>query len=64
MGIAIFRSIDEDPKIISMAEARRKFRIGGDVAKEVNDIMLAWEHGGPEARKIFLQQVSGQKVVA
>lgn len=60
LGAAIIRAMDkpEPPKPVPIARLRERFDINRDVATEVNQLMRAWEQACPEARRIFIQQVT------
>ncbi len=62
IGASIVQAVEKDTKVLPITQIRKRFDTTGDVAREVNGLMTAWEQASSEARSHFLYLVSGRKI--
>lgn len=64
LGSALIKNVKEEQatKVVPIVKLRE--RLPNDVAREVNNLMRAWEQASSEARAQFLYHVTGRKISA
>jgi hypothetical protein len=63
---AIKRAVttENPPKPATVTKLRSQFKLPTDVAREVNQLMTAWEQASSQARSQFMYMITGKRIAA
>jgi hypothetical protein len=61
-GAAVINAIEKEARVLPIIQIKKKFETTGDVAREINALMTAWEQACPQSRNHFLYLVTGRRV--
>jgi hypothetical protein len=64
LGIQVDKAVKKEdaPKPIPITKLKEQYRLPTDVAREVNELMRAWENASSQARAQFIYVVTGKKI--
>lgn len=65
LGVAVREAIvARSKKVVPIPKLQERLKVTHDVAREVNNLMRAWEEASSEARSQFIYLVTGRKINA
>lgn len=64
LGCKIEAAVSAPPKVVPITKLRSRFNLPTNVAREVNDLLAAWDRASPEARAQFIYIATGRRLQA